>query len=194
MNKREEKLGIVLLGAGNSKRFGGRKQFYEIEGEMMYLKMIRKLNRIPNTECVLVTQFEEMKDQVKGFEIVINHNPEDGISHSISLGIKALLEKREPLSGMLFAVCDQPYLKIESIERLVKEYRRSCKKIACLSYKETMGNPVIFHLDYVDELLSLTGDIGGKKVVKKHMTEVLFVEVKEEKELFDIDYKQDIEK
>ena len=88
----------------------------------MYLKMIRKLNRIPNTECVLVTQFEEMKDQVKGFEIVINHNPEDGISHSISLGIKALLEKREPLSGMLFAVCDQPYLKIESIERLVKEY------------------------------------------------------------------------
>ena len=68
------------------------------------------------------------------------------------------------------------------------------RTIACLSYKTEMGNPVIFHPDYKKELLDLTGDVGGKKVVKRHIEEVFFVEVKQKRELFDIDEKQDVEK
>lgn len=194
MNRKKECLGIVVLGAGSGKRFGGRKQFYEIDGEMMYLHMIKKLRLLPNTIKVMVTQFQEMKEQVKDFEIVMNEKPEDGISSSIFLGLQALLKKDKPLSGILFAVCDQPYLSEQSIFKLVTEYQNSEKKIACLCFKERMGNPVIFHPDYIQELLALSGDVGGKQILKKHKDEVLFVEVKEEKELFDIDRKQDIQK
>ena len=49
MNRRENCLGIVLLGAGNSKRFGGRKQFYKINGEMMYVHILNKLKLRLNT-------------------------------------------------------------------------------------------------------------------------------------------------
>ena len=194
MNKNKDSLGIVLLGAGNSKRFGGRKQFYQVEGEMMYLRMIKKLRCIPNTIRILVTQFQEMEEQVEDFQIVMNERPEEGISHSIELGIQALLKKNQSLSGILFAVCDQPYLSKDSILRLVMEYRKSEKTIACLCYQDRMGNPVIFHPKYIEELLALSGDTGGKQVLRQHKEEVLFVEVDQEKELFDIDTKQDIEK
>lgn len=194
MNRRENCLGIVLLGAGNSKRFGGRKQFYKINGEMMYVHILNKLKQLPNTKRVLVTQFEEMKEQADGFFVVMNDHPEEGISRSIRLGIASLMEQKDSLCGVMFAVCDQPYLSMESIEKLVEEYRKSEKKIACLSFKDVMGNPVIFHPDYLEELNSLLGDTGGKKVLKEHMDEVLFVKAKEAKELFDIDEKQDIEK
>lgn len=194
MNSGNDKLAIILLGAGNSKRFGGRKQFYEIDGEMMYLHMLNKLKVLPHTIPILVTQFLEMKDQVEGFEIVMNESPEKGISHSIQLGIQALLEKKEHFVGILFAVCDQPYLSKESLLKLVTAYQKSEKTIACLCYGERMGNPVIFHPKYIEELLALSGDTGGKQVLRRHEDEVLFVEVNEEKELFDIDTKQDIVK
>ena len=83
---------------------------------------------------------------------------------------------------------------MESLERLVNDYLNEEEKIACLSYEGEMGNPVVFHPDYKKELLALTGDVGGKKVVKRHMEEVFLVEVKQKRELFDIDEKQDVEK
>ena len=196
MKDKNKKLGVILLGAGNSRRFGGRKQFFKINGEMMYFSMMKKLAAIPNTEKILVTQFEEMKEEAKqyGFIPVMNEEPERGISSSIRLGIQALYKRQQQFSGILFAVCDQPYLSLESLERLVNGYLNEKQTIACLSYKTEMGNPVIFHPDYKKELLDLTGDVGGKKVVKRHIEEVFFVEVKQKRELFDIDEKQDVEK
>lgn len=196
MKDKNKKLGVILLGAGNSQRFGGRKQFFKINGEMMYLSIMKKLASIPNTEKVLVTQFEEMTEEAKqyGFLPVMNKEPERGISSSIKLGIQALYEKEEQFSGILFGVCDQPYVSLESLERLVNDYLNEEEKIACLSYEGEMGNPVVFHPDYKKELLALTGDVGGKKVVKRHMEEVFLVEVKQKRELFDIDEKQDVEK
>lgn len=194
MNKETDCIGIVLLAAGNSKRFGGRKQFYPIHGKMMYLHIVDQLKQLSNTNKVLVTQFEEMKEQIDDFQIIMNHQPEEGISRSIHLGIDALIQEKKSLSGVMFAVCDQPYLRMESLKCLVEQYKKSTKKIACLSFQGKMGNPVIFHPDYLEELQELSGDVGGKVIVKRHMEEVLLVEVKEQRELFDIDKKQDIEK
>ena len=193
----DKRLGIILLGAGNSKRFGGRKQFLEIDGEMMYQKMMRKLALLPNTKKVLVTQFPEMEEDAMGygFMVVRNPEPERGISSSIRLGIEALYKgEEEPFLGILFGVCDQPYVTADSLKRLYRSYQEHTNKIVCLSYQGEMGNPVIFHTDYKEELLQLSGDVGGKKVVKNHMEEVLLVEVANQRELFDIDEKQDIEK
>jgi molybdenum cofactor cytidylyltransferase len=60
-----------------------------------------------------------------------------------------------------------------------------------LSYQGKLGNPVIFDKIYEQELLELTGDVGGKKVVRRHLEDVLLVEAKDSIELADIDTKQD---
>lgn len=192
MNKKRDPIGVILLAAGNASRFGGRKQFFELDGEMLYKKMMRKIRELYNVIPVLVTQFEEMKEGADSFFVVINDRPELGISHSIQLGIQKIVEEKKGVCGFLFCVCDQPYLSVKSLEKLMAHYRQSEKGIACLSYQGEGGNPVIFSPDYQEILKQLQGDIGGKSIVKKNIDDVLYVEIEDKKELFDIDTKEDI--
>jgi molybdenum cofactor cytidylyltransferase len=66
-------------------------------------------------------------------------------------------------------------------------YKRSYKGIGCLSYEGVMGNPVIFQGKFVPELMALSGDVGGKTVVKAHPQEVFLYEAESEKSLQDLD-------
>ena len=43
--------------------------------------------------------------------------------------------------------------------------------------KKNFGNPVWFSKKYKKELLSLTGDCGGKKILKKHIENARFFKV-----------------
>lgn len=53
--------------------------------------------------------------------------------------------------------------------------------------KRRGGKPVLFKGSYADELLALTGDRGGKAVLKRHWEDVLLVEAELEKSLQDLD-------
>lgn len=192
MNKKQDPMGIILLAAGNASRFGGRKQFFEFDGEMLYKRMGNKIKQINNVVPVLVTQFEEMKEYSDGFYFVLNDKPDLGISYSIKLGVQRLFHEEKSVCGILFCVCDQPYISVQSLENLIEQYRRSDKGIACLSYQGEGGNPVIFSTDYQNMLCELVGDVGGKYIMKNHLDDVLYVEVEDKKELFDIDTKEDV--
>ena len=57
----------------------------------------------------------------------------------------------------------------------------------------TRLNPVIFSKKYAEELLNLSGDVGGRQVMERHKEDVRFFEIEDEKELFDIDKKEQLE-
>lgn len=193
-------LSIVLLAAGDSKRFLGNKLLTKINEKPMFYNIVDKILDIPVENKVLVTQYDEIigylkmmgkEDQIR---VVKNNHSDLGISHSIKLGIYETMsynsKKSEHLSepeGFLFAVCDQPWITKDSIERLIYGFFNSSKKIACLSYQGRLGNPVIFHRQYMKELLNLNGDTGGRAVLKKYLKDVEFIEVMEPRELLDID-------
>ena len=157
----------------------------------MYLYILELLKSFPLSPKIIVTQYDEIVSCALeyGFETVLNHEPELGISHSIQLGLKAALDRNPSLDGVLFGVCDQPYLKQSSIERLIQTFSCTDKNIAALAWQESIGNPCIFGKKYYEELFALTLDVGGKKVLKRHPEDVERVMVQEEKELIDIDTK-----
>ena len=95
-----------------------------------------------------------------------NPHPEDGISSSVKIGLNASLDA----DAVLFTVSDQPWLTSETI----------CQG--------KMGNPCIFDRKYYNELLSLEWDIGGKKVIMKHLDDTQIYEIEAGRELEDIDY------
>lgn len=70
----------------------------------------------------------------------------------------------------MFAVADQPYLTRESLENMVETWEVSKKGILVSENAGRMGNPVIFAYKYYEELKKLEGDVGGKCVLKKHLT------------------------
>lgn len=187
------RLGIVLLAAGAGKRFGGNKLTAQIHGKPMYLWAMENLEEM-KTEMptVVVTGTPEIVSaaEAKGMIAIFNGQPELGISFSIRLGIEAVMQEDRKVDGILFMVCDQPWLEKTTLARLISEFDGG---ILALSYGERRGNPVIFSREYLKELSELSGDTGGRQVMARHRENVRFLEVNDERELQDIDKREQVE-
>ena len=182
-------LSLIMLAAGNSRRFGSNKLLYEIDGVPMYLRTLKKLQQaareFKNCEIIVVTQYEEIaaKAQESGARVLINPHPEHGISSSMQIGLAAAQES----SACLFTVSDQPWLTTETIVNLVHKFQSEQKGMACTILNNKTGNPCIFSRKYYQELQEITGDKGGKQIINRHPEDVAYLEIEDAKELVDVD-------
>jgi molybdenum cofactor cytidylyltransferase len=184
---------MIYLAAGLSSRYGSNKLLDVVDGQPMYRHLLDILTVMKEEEphryeLVVVTAYDEIEKAVEYLpvKVVRNHHQELGISHSIQLGIEACGEIGRH-DHVMFAVADQPYMQEDELFGFIHMYQRSYKGIGCFSYQGRMGNPVIFQGKFVPELLALTGDTGGKAVVKAHPQEVFLYEADSEKSLQDLD-------
>ena len=120
-----------------------------------------------------------------GVNVYINPHPDEGISSSLKIGLKANLD----VDACLFTVSDQPWLTIATIRQLITLLKTSGKGIACVSCEGKLGNPCIFTQKYYDFLLSINGDKGGKAVITAHRDDTAVLKVNDVKELTDVDVK-----
>lgn len=186
-------LALALLAAGESLRFKGNKLLYPFHGKMMYQHVIEQIERLPPDifeKKIVVTRYREIMDDLKnrGYLAVENRESALGLSHSIHLALQELSGHDGPVC---FAVCDQPYLKSGTIENLVRGFRKSGYGIGCLSCQGELGNPAIFSAAYRQELMSLEGDVGGRKVIRRHLDDLYLCEVEDSKELADVDVRSE---
>ncbi|MBC8614700.1 nucleotidyltransferase family protein [Blautia faecis] len=138
-------------------------------------------------KITVVTQYEEIEQAARalGANVYINPHPDEGISSSLKIGLKANLDA----DACLFTVSDQPWLTAETIHQLITLLKISNKGIACVSCDGKLGNPCIFTKRYYDDLLSITGDKGGKAVITAHRDDTAVLKVNDVKELTDMDVK-----
>lgn len=181
-------IAIVMLAAGESRRFGSNKLLYEIDGRSMYQHTMEQLkkasDRIPDSRLIVVTRFEKIVQEAEqmGFQTVINVHPEKGISYSMQLGVEAA-----GTDSCLFSVADQPWLTAETVILLTETFFREKKGMACLTDGKDTGNPCVFSRKYYAELMELSGDRGGKKIINRYPEDVTYVYAKNARELQDID-------
>ncbi len=137
---------------------------------------------------IVVSKYQEIKEYVLSKNMIYVENPQSelGISTSIILGISES-EKSES-DYIMFMVCDQPYTKSSTIENFIKSFLKSDKGIGAVAFEKSMGNPCIFSWKYLEDLKKLSGDIGGKKIIKENLDDVYIYEVSTKKELEDIDF------
>ena len=195
---------IIYMAAGNSRRFGSNKLFYELDGKPMYRHLLDRLAEIKNRynklksdspviDITVVTRYREILDycsSIPDCHAVLSPDSEKGISYTIKAGIMAVQEQKK--TGMqdyyMFAVADQPYLKSQSVIKLIDrvlENKGNMRLAFSLRCGDAVGNPCVFHSSLIPQLLSLEGDKGGRSVAKKH--DCVYVDIADERELMDID-------
>ena len=106
--------------------------------------------------------------------MVENAHPEDGISSSIAIGLRAL---PETTNAALIGVADQPNLSAEAVEALVHAFAPG--RIVVPRFGDHRGNPPVFDRRFFAELLQLRGDRGGQVVVNAHPEAVIEVTLAE---------------
>ena len=189
------KINLILLASGNSKRFNGNKLLIDFKGSLLYMHTLDKIKKLHSNiikfnKVIVVTQYEDIKSSALdlGFDVILNKESDLGISNSIKLGINRDLNAE----GYMFMVCDQPFIKIDTIKKLIYEFEKGEKGICSVGFNNRLGNPNIFSRIYIDELSSLKGDVGGKAVLKKHLDDLMIVQVSDKLELKDIDTIEDV--
>lgn len=189
------KLALILLGAGNAKRFGENKLLLPVEGAPMGFHALRLFSNCEFAHRIYVTQasYETLWNEAKrlNYLVTVNRDPSRGVSSSIAIGLRVLAMQGGFLDdGVLFAVSDQPRLKESSVNRLIDAFIKDPTRIYALSHGDCVGNPVIFPQKLVTELMKLKGDVGGKQVIKNHQELLTPVEAESMEELDDIDEKK----
>ena len=183
------KIAIILEAAGNASRYGSNKLLAPLsDGRPIICSIMENALSLNVYKRVLVTQYDEIADMADGsFDLIINDHPELGISLSMQLGIEAAGD----VDAYMFCVCDQPRLKVSTMEKLIKAYEAASKNsdavIASLSWQGLMCNPKIFSSKYREELMALSGDAGGRQIIKAHSDDLILVEAESEFEVMDID-------
>lgn len=183
-------IGCVLMASGFGARFGSNKLLALADGIPLIHRALKTYGQVPFARRVLVSQYEDILTlgPTYGFAPVYNDTAALGISASVRLGTASMAG----MDGILFGVCDQPWLTAASVETLLAAFRSSPSEIYALSQGAKRGNPVIFPSSLASELLSLTGDTGGGQVIRSHPTLLRLVNALDPRELDDIDRPEDL--
>lgn len=93
----------------------------------------------------------------------------------------------------MFFTADQPLIDSYTINLLLDTFMKNKNSIIVPRYKTKPGSPTIFSTKFKDQLLNLQGDVGGKAIINNHLSEVLFIDLKSDYSLLDVDTVKDYE-
>lgn len=185
--------GIVILAAGRGSRFGGNKLKALVKGKPLYQHTLERSEAFGSFPSFIVTGDEEIAGEAekRGITPIWNPEPDRGISHSLILGLGKAADVRSDLRGVMFSVCDQPGLSPSTMQRMFNTASLHPGSIVCAGNGGKTGNPVLWDRTYFPELLELTGDEGGRQVLRRHGDRIRIVQADPE-ELKDIDRREDL--
>lgn len=188
------KIGAILLAAGGSSRLGRPKQLVEFQGKTLIRRAAEMLVASVCSPVVVVLGAEVVRcsDELAGLDIsiCINENWSDGISSSIKAGLRYLLDLQPDVDAAVIALCDQPFVIDKDLNLLCETFLTAGLPIVAARYGETIGVPALFASEMFDELFSLEGDEGARKLIRRYVDTTSTVEIGRAK--FDIDTRNDL--
>jgi len=183
----------IILAAGEGKRMGKVKLTLPLGDKQLIEWVLQAVKLAPLDKYFLVVRPED-KEMIKigeswGAEIVLNPDFRRGMITSIK---KALLKiDIQEVEGFFLILGDQPLITSKIINKLIKSFSPGKEEIVVPYFKDKRGNPVLFDICWKDELMTVTGDVGGRVLIKAHPEKVKRVNISDETILFDIDQEED---
>lgn len=182
----------VLLAAGRGARFGGNKLLCDLpNGVPIALAAARNLQPACDRLIVVLRPGDTALADLftaEGIAVVICHDADAGMGHSLAAGVKASPEA----GAWVVALADMPYIQSISHHAVAARLRAGDSLVAT-TFQGRRGHPVGFSRRWFDQLSALTGDQGGKAILDQHLGEIKLVAVDDPGVVRDIDRPEDLE-
>lgn len=182
----------IILASGFSSRMGVDKLMLTVGGVPVIERVIAAASKSKLEEIILVCTSASVASigRKYGVKIVNNNAPEQGQSHSVCLGVQNSCRSTD---GFMFLVGDQPFINESIINSLIDTFEQeNCSAVVPL-YNGKRGTPVIFSSRHREQLLSLSGDSGGRVLLKELEDYIITVSFADEKLGLDIDTREEYE-
>ncbi|MEQ8532669.1 MAG: nucleotidyltransferase family protein [Imperialibacter sp.] len=166
---KKAKLSIVLLAAGSSSRLGQAKQLLPFKNSTLVRHRVTTITQaLANEYNVFVVtgaKGEEICKELTGLSYteVYNDQFSEGMSTSIKAGLSFLPPDAE---AVMFLLVDQPFVSEKHLSEMVGKWLNDQSKVLGAAYSGIIGVPAIFPRSYFEQLLSLQGDQGARKILK----------------------------
>ena len=184
-----EEVGALILAAGFSKRFGGIKLDAKLNnGATVFSQTLSRISAaIPNYKVVtrpgLIDVLSPTEPNLNAFEF-----SEQGIGASLAFGISLV----NNWHACLVCLADMHFIEIETYRALASQLNQN--NIVIPFHQKQAGNPVGFGRYFYSDLRSLSGDTGGRPVVKNNQNTVITFDVEDAAVLYDIDTPTDLDR
>src|SRR5215472_14742754 len=170
MRPRENALiSAVVLAAGKSTRMGQPKQLLPLNGKPLLEHTLAGLRNLKLHEIVVVVgcgaDTVRARVDLHDVKVVENKDYERGMGRSLGLGVSALAEATD---GVLIVLADQPFVRSDTYEQIIDEYRQSDAQFVIPAYRGFRGNPVLIDRSVFPEIMALHGDIGCRAIFGTH--------------------------
>ncbi len=161
-------LGVILLAAGRSLRFGERNKLEVIlAGQPLGLHAARTaLTLRPAHAVAICNRMEpELAERLAslGFKILYNEAPEQGLSTSLVLGIRHMAAL--PVEAALLCLADMPFIESNHLKAMMQHFDAETAPVVASSEGTTAQPPVIFTRSLFPRLEQLTGDRGARDIL-----------------------------
>lgn len=191
---------VLMLGAGQSKRFKSAKQLANINGKPLVVHCLEQflingkpITGIDEIHLVLGCYKQQIQallpDSVKPLAV---KNWQLGMGHSLA---EAICQLGEKTTHVLIALADQVAINTDIVNRMLLTSSDHPSKIVAAKFKDSflqdnIGAPVIFPAEYFNQLKELSGDRGAKKVIQRNLENVMCLYIPEA--ALDIDTPEDL--
>ena len=178
----------IVLAAGESKRMGFPKMLLDINGSSMLGTVINNIkgSDVDNVLVVLGAYNDILAPLVTNYFVnsCYNENYKDGMLSSVKCGIRYL---PHDIEAVLIFQCDQPFIRPDVINKVIKSYRNSDKGIIIPVCNNKRGHPLLLDKQYTPEIEKLDANGGLRSLALLYSEDVLEIETGDNGILMDFD-------
>lgn len=166
---------IVLLAAGEGRRFGSVKQLADIDGQPMVRRSAQRAAD-SGAPVIVVTgaAAERVENALTGLSVHVVRNTAwaEGMGSSLAAGIRELCRHFPHATGALLCLADQPMIEPALFEALFARHHIAGDRILAGEHAGVTGPPVLFPRDCFEALLSWSGDNGARALLERESARV----------------------
>ena len=193
-SERSSPVAGVVLAAGSSTRMGRNKLFFDLDGETLLRRVVRRAIGAGLDPVVVVVGHEAGRARAELAELACTpvDNPDHalGINRSLRTGISHVPDRARAAVVML---ADMPFVTSRMVAELVTRYRESTAPLVISAYGDVNAPPMLYDRALFSELQQMSGEGCGRQVVRRHRNEAVAVSWPEAA-LQDIDVPEDYER
>ncbi len=184
-------IGVVVLAAGFSRRFGSDKRFHELEdGRPMLLATVQRHIEVFEHVQVVLRPGDDRAEALLSTvgNLVVTHATDAylGMGHSLAAGIRAA--DQDGWRAAFVALADMPFVSARTLEALLGKMAAAADTaIIVPTCNGERGHPVGFARTYFEALSRLQGDAGARTVLESASGDIVSVDVDDTGVLRDLD-------
>ena len=169
---------ILILAAGSSSRLGQPKQLLSIQGETLLHRTARHAveSHVGPVVVILGSTAEEIQKTLRTLPVHLLVHPQwnKGMGSTLKAGLQFAMNEFADSPALIISVCDQPYLQARHFRELKSKFEAGIELVAS-RYHHAFGVPCLFGKRFYPLLMNLADDEGAKTILKKHLSEAVFI-------------------